>query len=309
MLLFWETPLAYKFLSEPSIQVSLIEKIEEKETPQVLSPVLPPSKSKAAPKRKEVPSVSRPEKKEKKIEEKREEEKAEKEEKKAEREEKKTEREEKKAEREEKKEPLPKDLPEGKPKKAAESPSEKNHLLPPAPQPLEFLAQAQSSTQENGQTEPSKYSFEGGTDFWAPEGSGSTSGAAFVSSSAPRAAGEDLGLGAEGRNSVPAGGKSPPQHMAHVPSFPPEKDPILSTIIRKIEAAKRYPRVARKMGIEGTTIVRFKIKPDGRVEIAEVIESSGSEILDKASIATVHDAAPFPYKEGWLKVGIVFKIL
>ena len=88
-----------------------------------------------------------------------------------------------------------------------------------------------------------------------------------------------------------------------------ELDQIQQQIIRKIEAAKRYPRVARRMGIEGTTVVRFKLKPQGQVEAVEIAESSGSEILDHASLQTVRDAAPLPYKEGWLKVGIVFKIL
>ncbi len=86
-------------------------------------------------------------------------------------------------------------------------------------------------------------------------------------------------------------------------------DPILSLIIRKIEAAKRYPRMARKMGIEGTAVVRFKLRSEGQVEAVEIMESSGSEILDKASIETVRDAAPLPYKDGWLKVGIAFKII
>ena len=92
------------------------------------------------------------------------------------------------------------------------------------------------------------------------------------------------------------------------PSPGGDLDPILSQIFRKIEAAKRYPRVARKMGTEGTTVVRFKLEPEGRVEAVEIVDSSGSEILDKASLETVHAAAPFPYKAGWLKVGIVFKI-
>ena len=88
-----------------------------------------------------------------------------------------------------------------------------------------------------------------------------------------------------------------------------EGDSVLSQIIRRIEQAKRYPRAARRMGIEGTTVVRFKLKPGGQVEAVEIVESSGSDILDEASLKTVREAAPLPYKEGWLKVGIVFKIL
>jgi TonB family protein len=86
-------------------------------------------------------------------------------------------------------------------------------------------------------------------------------------------------------------------------------DPVLAQIMSRIEEAKRYPRAARRMRIEGKTVVRFKLKPGGQVEAAEVAESSGSDILDEASLKTVREAAPLPYKAGWLKVGIVFKIL
>ena len=106
-------------------------------------------------------------------------------------------------------------------------------------------------------------------------------------------------LGGEGGNS----GSKPPG------SFLSAVDPVLLQIMRRIEEAKRYPRAARRMGIEGKTVVRFKLKPGGQVEAVEVAESSGSDILDKASVETVREAAPLPYKEGWLKVGIVFKIL
>jgi protein TonB len=85
-------------------------------------------------------------------------------------------------------------------------------------------------------------------------------------------------------------------------------DPVLSLILRKLETAKRYPRMARKLGVEGTAVVRFRLKPEGGVEAVGIVDSSGSELLDKASLETVQAAAPFPYKEGWLKVGIVFKI-
>jgi protein TonB len=109
---------------------------------------------------------------------------------------------------------------------------------------------------------------------------------------------------APGKKAGGGGGLSAKVHPSSV-----DIDQVLQQIVRKIEAAKRYPRAARKMGIEGTTVVRFKLKPQGQVEAVEIAESSGSEILDHASLQTVRDAAPLPYKEGWLKVGIVFKIL
>jgi TonB family protein len=132
----------------------------------------------------------------------------------------------------------------------------------------------------------------------------------FFEASLNRDAGKegiDLG-GGEERASLPGGDGGKPDITPSPPSLQ-EGDPVLLQIMRRIEAAKRYPKTARRMGIEGKTVIRFKLKPGGQVEAVEIVESSGSEILDKASLETVREAAPLPYKEGWLKVGIVFKIL
>ncbi len=129
----------------------------------------------------------------------------------------------------------------------------------------------------------------------------------LASSASPGETGEIGGAGK--RNSDPARGDGSTLQISRGHSSVKESDQILQQILRKIEAAKRYPKAAWKMRIEGITTVRFKLKPGGEVESVEVVESSGSEILDRASLETVRDAAPLPYKEGWLKVGIVFKIL
>jgi TonB family protein len=69
-----------------------------------------------------------------------------------------------------------------------------------------------------------------------------------------------------------------------------------------IERAKNYPRFARERGIEGTVLVRFKVLPTGEIEKVNVIKSSGSDILDTASVRTVYRAAPMPYVNGWVEV-------
>lgn len=116
------------------------------------------------------------------------------------------------------------------------------------------------------------------------------------------------GLGVESGGFEPPGGEGSSGRGAEVKAASQEGDPTLLLIMRRIEAAKRYPKAARTMGVEGTVVVRFKLEPSGQVEEVEVAESSGSRILDRASLETVRDASPLPYKEGWLKVGIVFKI-
>jgi TonB family protein len=122
------------------------------------------------------------------------------------------------------------------------------------------------------------------------------------------AGGIPIGIPAQEKEPGQGRGTGNPQ-TARVHGNSQQGDETLGRILRKIEAAKKYPRKARKMGIEGKALVRFKMRPDGCIETVELVESSGSEILDQASLETVRNAAPLPYKEGWLKVGIVFKIL
>ena len=131
---------------------------------------------------------------------------------------------------------------------------------------------------------------------------------AFLASAGPEMEKEGIPIGRGGRGSGQGKGEGGPVRLSNIRTSSQEGDSILSEIMRKIEGAKRYPKAARRMGIEGKATVRFKLKPNGKVDCVEMAESSGSDILDQASLETVRDAAPFPYKEGWLKVGIVFKI-
>jgi TonB family protein len=75
-----------------------------------------------------------------------------------------------------------------------------------------------------------------------------------------------------------------------------------------LEKAKIYPRMARERGIEGVVMVRFKVLPNGEVEKVDVIKSSGSDILDTASVRTVYRAAPIPYVNGWIEAPISYVI-
>jgi len=135
------------------------------------------------------------------------------------------------------------------------------------------------------------------------------SGSAFISFPGPEMGREGI-QGGRGEKDDPFGkGGGGATQLSNIRASPQEGDSILFEIMRRIEGAKRYPKAARRMHIEGKATVRFKIKPDGKVDSVEIVESSGSDILDQASLETVQRAVPLPYKEGWLKVGIVFKIL
>lgn len=66
------------------------------------------------------------------------------------------------------------------------------------------------------------------------------------------------------------------------------------SVRRRIESKKEYPIAAQTAELEGRTEVRMTILKDGRLEKVEIAESSGYEILDRAALQSVRNAAPFP---------------
>jgi TonB family protein len=73
-----------------------------------------------------------------------------------------------------------------------------------------------------------------------------------------------------------------------------------------IERAKSYPRLARERGIQGVVHVRFRVREGGAVDDVHVVRSSGSAILDSASVKTVYRASPMPRVKGWVEVPIAY---
>lgn len=106
----------------------------------------------------------------------------------------------------------------------------------------------------------------------------------------------DGGLGAPPMNAVNSG-------MGVRGSIAPEQ---WAAIESAIERAKSYPRLARERGVEGVVRLRFMLKPSGAIEKIEVLESSGSDLLDTASVRAVSRAAPMPYVNGWVEVPIAY---
>jgi TonB family protein len=83
---------------------------------------------------------------------------------------------------------------------------------------------------------------------------------------------------------------------------------LLRSIRRQIEQAKTYPDAARREGIQGTVELRFRIAADGSVEAVEVLRSSGSGILDEASLQTIRRAAPYPLVRGWIRLPLAYRL-
>jgi protein TonB len=65
-------------------------------------------------------------------------------------------------------------------------------------------------------------------------------------------------------------------------------------VVAKLRRALRYPSEARSRRLNGVAQVRFVVGSSGDVGSVGLAASSGSPVLDKAALATVHRAAPFP---------------
>ena len=65
-------------------------------------------------------------------------------------------------------------------------------------------------------------------------------------------------------------------------------------IQQKIAARKKYPKKARRNGMEGQVTVRFTILKSGDVKNLMVISKAPYSILNKAALEAIKRAAPFP---------------
>ena len=87
--------------------------------------------------------------------------------------------------------------------------------------------------------------------------------------------------------------------MVAAPAAPPVSVQLPSSQADYLKNPKPpYPRAAWNLGESGRTLVRVWVGPDGRPQRAEVIQSSGSPRLDKASYDAVMAWRYVPGKRG-----------
>jgi protein TonB len=67
-----------------------------------------------------------------------------------------------------------------------------------------------------------------------------------------------------------------------------------SRLVARLERYKRYPPEAQARGDHGVAQLAFSIDRNGGVHRARIIRSSGSSLLDRATLALVARAAPLP---------------
>lgn len=76
----------------------------------------------------------------------------------------------------------------------------------------------------------------------------------------------------------------------------------------------RYPEVARRAGVEGTTVVKAYVRADGTVGAAEIGRSSGHSALDSAALDAIRTAQFVPAARGefpvpvWIQIPVHFKL-
>ncbi|MCP3985999.1 MAG: energy transducer TonB [bacterium] len=82
----------------------------------------------------------------------------------------------------------------------------------------------------------------------------------------------------------------------------------IAEIRLRVQEAVVYPPLARRRGIEGTTLIEFLIDAKGQASEISTVESSGSPSLDAAAEQGAREAAPLPYVFGRLRIPVVFEI-
>lgn len=87
-----------------------------------------------------------------------------------------------------------------------------------------------------------------------------------------------------------------------------QKLSLISEIIKK---HLKYPYLARKMGWEGKVIVSFVLTKEGKVREVKVEKSSGYQVLDENTVATLYGCAkyfPVPPVDVKVKLPVVYKL-
>jgi protein TonB len=67
-----------------------------------------------------------------------------------------------------------------------------------------------------------------------------------------------------------------------------------SQLVSRLERYKRYPSEAQSRGDHGVAQIAFSVDRSGGVHHARILRSSGSSVLDAATLALVERAAPMP---------------
>jgi len=85
----------------------------------------------------------------------------------------------------------------------------------------------------------------------------------------------------------------------------------LNRIREIVQSYLSYPIIARRMGWEGTVVVRFVLTSEGKVRKVDVEKSSGFEILDRNALEVIKLASkdfPKPSKDVVVVIPVVYRL-
>ena len=95
-----------------------------------------------------------------------------------------------------------------------------------------------------------------------------------------------------------------------------QRQSLLGELIRRLEKEKKFPLLARRLGVSGTVLLLIEVQPDGVISHYEIIEEqSAHKILNKAALTTIRKAAAKPLAMGDLdrcmlvKVPVVYELI
>jgi periplasmic protein TonB len=80
----------------------------------------------------------------------------------------------------------------------------------------------------------------------------------------------------------------------------PQYITYFSSIKRNIEFVWEYPEPALRYGLQGKLLLQFTILANGELESAQIIRSSGSNLLDHEALRAMKAAAPFRPIPPWI---------
>ena len=80
----------------------------------------------------------------------------------------------------------------------------------------------------------------------------------------------------------------------------PQYITYFSSIKRNIEFVWEYPEAALRYGLQGKLLLQFTIIASGELESAQIIRSSGSNLLDHEALRAMKAAAPFRPIPPWI---------
>ena len=89
---------------------------------------------------------------------------------------------------------------------------------------------------------------------------------------------------------------------------------LIALLHAAIQREQHYPASAQELEREGRVTLSFTLFANGTIKAPKILHSSGTDSLDHAALAAVHQAAPFQHIDRYLKsaqdyqIDVVFKL-